>query len=64
MPPKTRSDLLIPGAGRGHGGVLPTTPEELAQLISQHVNAALQNQGAGRGRGRGVPPSGNLDIVS
>ena len=51
------------GGGRGHGReVFPSTAAELAQLISQHVNAALQDQGAGRGRGHGQgggsPPIG------
>ena len=45
--------------GRGRG--LPTSSKELAQLISQHVNVALEqhnvNQNIGWGRGRGT--SGN-----
>ena len=51
MPPKARQN-----AG------LPTTPEELAQLIAQHVNTALEqreaNQNNGQGRGRGAPGQG------
>ena len=51
MPPKSRQGHTTNGIG------LPTTPEELAQLITQHVNTAMEqreaNQAMGRGRGRG-----------
>ncbi|XP_022032496.1 uncharacterized protein LOC110933590 [Helianthus annuus] len=47
MPPKARQ-----------GSRLPTTLEELAQLIAQHVNTAMEqrdaNQNDGQGRGRGA----------
>lgn len=42
MPPRTRQS-----AARGPG--LPTTPEELAQLIAQHVNTAMEQQNVNRG---------------
>ena len=52
MAPNTRTSSA--GGGRG----MPATAEELAQLISQHVNTALEqhdaNLSAGRGRGRGA----------
>ncbi|KAK1411706.1 hypothetical protein QVD17_38266 [Tagetes erecta] len=56
MPPRTRTTATGTGSG------IPGTAEELAQLISQHVNAALDqhdaNLGQGRGRGRGAGGSG------
>ncbi|XP_076954470.1 uncharacterized protein LOC143628912 [Bidens hawaiensis] len=54
MPPRTRQS-----AARGTG--LPTSPEELAQLIAQHVNAAMEQQNVnggqdiGNGTGNGTP---------
>jgi hypothetical protein len=56
MPPKTRA--TGGSSGEGSGSVLPTTAEELAQLINQHVTAAIgqhiENQNAGLGRGHGI----------
>ncbi|KAI3810536.1 hypothetical protein L1987_20153 [Smallanthus sonchifolius] len=61
MPPKTRR---TPNTSRTE---LPTTNEELAQLISEHVNAALERQiadlGTGRGRGCGNLGGGTNDRI-
>ncbi|XP_076951990.1 uncharacterized protein LOC143625575 [Bidens hawaiensis] len=46
MPPRTRQSIA-----RGSG--LPTTPEELAQLIEQHVNVAIEHQNINQGRNTG-----------
>jgi hypothetical protein len=58
MPPGTRSTGRGRGSGRGEGAALPTTAEELAKLISQHVTAAtgqhVSTQNFGRGGGHGT----------
>ncbi|KAJ0480828.1 hypothetical protein HanIR_Chr13g0636041 [Helianthus annuus] len=49
-----RNDEMPPKARQGSG--LPITPKELAQLIAQHVNTAMEqrdaNQNNGQERGR------------
>ncbi|XP_022024052.1 uncharacterized protein LOC110924342 [Helianthus annuus] len=70
------NDEMPSKARQGSG--LPTTPEELAQLIAQHVNTAMEQRDAnhsdGHGRGRGAHgrgfggaqignPPGPLDIT-